>query len=244
MDGLLDELKILVLAVLLGNISAELQDMHKTLYIYVLLILVCQKLLRCVKNILKYMMCCLVGQKATYEMKVQADESPGTVDDKLSIVFPVAEDEVRQLVNKSPSNSCSLDPVPAWFLKEHLDCLLPSITITVNLSMSTIIVPTKMKSALVTPLLKNPSLGKDVMKNFRPVSNMSFISKLTEMVVLNRLINHVSRNNLQEKFQSAYKPNHSAETALMRIQNDILMTLGNKRVSCSSYLIYQRRLTL
>ena len=67
------------------------------------------------------------------------------------------------------------------------------------------------------------------MKNFQPVSNLSFISKLTERVVLNRLINHVSCNNLQEKFQSACKPNHSTETALMRIQNDILMTLDNKK---------------
>ena len=46
--------------------------------------------------------------------------------------------------------------------------------------------------------------------------------------MLNRLTDHVSRNNLQEKFQSAYKPNHSTETALMRIHNDILMTLENK----------------
>ena len=143
--------------------------------------------------------------------------------------MPATEDEGRRLVKKSPSKSCSLDPVPTWFLKEHLDCFLPSIVNIVNLSMPTGIVPTKMKAALVTPLIKNPSLGKDVMKNVRPVSDMSFISKLTERVVLNRLIDHVSRNNLQNKFQYAYKPNHSTETALMRIQNDILMTLDNKR---------------
>ena len=160
---------------------------------------------------------------------VPPDDSPGTVDNKLRIFLPATEDEVRRLINKSPSKSCALDPVPTWFMKEYLDCLLPSITNIVNLSMSTGIVPTKMKTALVTPLLKKPSLDKDVMKNFRPVSNLSFISKLTERVVLNRLIDHVSRNNLQEKFQSAYKPNHSTETALMRIQNDILMTLDNKR---------------
>ncbi|KAI0231603.1 Protein phosphatase 1 regulatory subunit 21 [Lamellibrachia satsuma] len=52
--------------------------------------------------------------------------------------------------------------------------------------------------------------------------------ELTERVVLNRLVDHVSLNNLQEKFQSAYEPNHSTETALMLIQNDILMTLDNK----------------
>ena len=160
---------------------------------------------------------------------VPPDGSPCTVDNKLSIFLPATEDEVRRLINKSPSKSCALDPVPTWFLKEHLDCLLPSITNIVNLSMSTGIVPTKMKAALVTPLLKKPSLDKDVMKNFRPVSNLSFISKLTERVVLNKLIDHVLHNNLQEKFQSAYKPNHSTETALMRIQNDILMTLDNKR---------------
>ena len=56
-----------------------------------------------------------------------------------------------------------------------------------------------MKAALVTPLLKKPSLDKDVMKHFRPVSNLSFISKLTERVVLNRLVDHVSRKNLQDK---------------------------------------------
>ena len=103
------------------------------------------------------------------------------------------------LSRPTPSKSCSLDPVPTWFLKEHLDCLLPSITNIVNLSMSTGIVPAKIKVAHVMPSLKKPSLDKDVMKNFRPVSNTSFISKLTERIVLNRLIDHVSHNNLQEK---------------------------------------------
>ena len=86
-----------------------------------------------------------------------------------------------------------------------------------------------MKSALVTPLLKKPSLDKDVMNNFRPISNLSFISKLTEKVVLRRLIDHVSSGNLHEQFQSAYKPNQSTETALTKIQNNILIALDNKR---------------
>ena len=148
---------------------------------------------------------------------------------KLNILLPATEDEVKLLVAKSPSKSCSLDPVPTWMLKAHLDCILPSITNIVNESMSTGIVPTKMKAAFVTPLLKKPSLDKNVMANFRPVSNLSFISKLTERVVLKRLTDHIMRNNLHEQFQSAYKPNHSTETALIRVQNDILMSLDNKR---------------
>ena len=58
---------------------------------------------------------------------VPPDESPGTVDDKLSIFLPATEDEMRRLVNKGPSKSCALDPVLTWFLKEHLDCLLQAL---------------------------------------------------------------------------------------------------------------------
>ena len=94
---------------------------------------------------------------------------------KLDIFLPATEDEVTLLVAKSPSKPCSVDPVPTWMLKAHLDCLLPIITNLVNESMSTGIVPTKMKAALVTPLLKKPSLDKNVMENFRSISNLSFI---------------------------------------------------------------------
>ena len=160
---------------------------------------------------------------------VPPDECPCAVGAKLDIFLPATEDEVKLLVAKSPSKSCSLDPVPTWMLKAHLDCILPSITNIVNESMSTGIVPTKMKAALVTPLLKKQSLDKNVMENFRPVSNLSFISKLTERVVLKRLTDHILCNNLHEQFQSAYKPNHSTETALMRVQNDILMSVDKKR---------------
>ena len=160
---------------------------------------------------------------------VPPDECPCAVGAKLDIFLPATEDDVKLLVAKSPSKSCSLDPVPTWMLKEHLDSILPSITNIVNESMSTGIVPTKMKAALVKPLLKKPSLEKNVMENFRPVSNLSFISKLIEIVVLKRLTDHIVRNNLHEQFQSAYKPNHSAETALMRVHNDILISLDNNR---------------
>ena len=155
-------------------------------------------------------------------------ENPDAVDDKLGFLVPATEGEVRRLINNSPSISCSLDPVPTWLLKQYLTCLLPTITNIVNLSVSTGIVPTTMKTALVTPLLKKPSLDKDVKNNFPHISDLFFISKLTERVVLRRLIDHVSSGNLHDKFQSAYKPNHSMETALTRIRNDILLALNNK----------------
>ena len=72
--------------------------------------------------------------------------------------------------------------------------------------------------ALVRPLLKKPSHDADCLKNYRPVSNLSFISKQTERVVAARLNEHMSQFELFEPLQSAYKAMHSCETALIHVQ--------------------------
>ena len=75
---------------------------------------------------------------------------------------------------------------------------------------------------MVKPLLKKPSLDHREFKNFRPISNLQFLGKIIENVVADQLINYLDDNNLQELYQSAYKRRHSAESALIRIHNDIL----------------------
>ena len=86
-----------------------------------------------------------------------------------------------------------------------------------------------MKHALVTPLLKGHSLDPECLRSYRPVSNLSFTSKLTERVVAQRLTDHVSEHQLRECYQSAYHSYHSAETALVVVQNDILEAFDNRQ---------------
>ena len=154
----------------------------------------------------------------------------------LNIFCPASEDEIRKLIIASPNKSCELDPLPTPLVKTCLDVLLTPITSLVNKSLAEGIVPPSFKHAHVSPLLKKPSLSKDDMKNYRPVSNLSFISKVLEKVVAHRIQSHLASTNTSNPFQSAYRKSHSTETALLRIQNDILMAMDKGKVTALTLL--------
>jgi hypothetical protein len=98
----------------------------------------------------------------------------------------------------------------------------------VNWSLLTSTVPASQKTANVKPLLKKTSLDCSELKNYRPVSNLTFMSKLVERAVASQLMEHCDRNNITSKFQSAYKSGHSTETALTRVQNDLLRAVDSE----------------
>ena len=92
------------------------------------------------------------------------------------------------------------------------------------------------KEANVQPNLKKAGLDENVLKNFRPVSNLQFLSKVLEKLSLKQFMEHLDRNDLSEMYQSAYKALHSTETALLKVSSDILEKLDNKNVCVMSLL--------
>ena len=145
---------------------------------------------------------------------------------KFDLFKAVSEDEVRKVITKSSTKSCLLDPWPTFLVKECLDILLPSVTKLVNCSLTEGAVLGGLKKAIVSPLIKKSSLPPDELKNYRPISGLSFISKLVERVVASQLNDHVASNGLENVSQSAYKQGHSTETALLSIKNEVHLALA------------------
>ena len=148
------------------------------------------------------------------------------IEDPLCNFKLATNDDVCSLVMKSTSAfSPDMDVLTTTVLKANIGTLAPVLSVTriVNLSIESSNVPKVMKHAVVTPLLKKSGLDPDSLSNYRPISNLSFISKLLERFIVSQIRQYMVTNDIFDVFQSAYRPAHSCETALVRIQDDILV---------------------
>ena len=93
---------------------------------------------------------------------------------------PVTETEVNKIFKNLSKKTCSLDVVPTWLIIECADSLTPAITSIVNCSLESGEMPVDLKKAIVKPLLKKADLDRECLKNYRPVSNLSCLSKIIE----------------------------------------------------------------
>jgi hypothetical protein len=152
-----------------------------------------------------------------------------TPDCKLTEFDVVSEEDIMNYIMKTPAKSCLLDPIPTWFLKQNAKLFVSIITDIVNNSLSTGIFPKLLKHALITPVIKKQTLNTQELKNYRPVSNIIYLSKIVERHAVNNISKYLTVNNLGEPLQSAYKPAHSTETALLKVKNDIMEYLSQRK---------------
>ena len=128
------------------------------------------------------------------------------------------------------------DPIPSKLLIECLDSILPSLTGLFNSSLASGIFPKCFKSALVTPILKKRCLDHNDLNNYRPVSNLCFIAKILEKLVLSQVSSYLNSHNVYNTCQSAYRPGHSTETALLKVVNDLFLSLNKGNISVLALL--------
>ena len=162
--------------------------------------------------------------------------TPDSAPLMFSTFSTVTEDQVTKIITNSPSKSCSLDPWSTFLVLDYLDVLITPITSIINTSLEQGKCPNFLKQAHVTPILKKSSLDEEVFKNYRPVSNLNFISKILERVVAVQLQTHLDEAGLMTAFQSAYRKHQSTESALLNIHNDILLNMAKGSVTALTLL--------
>ena len=143
---------------------------------------------------------------------------------------PMDKNIVCKAVLKLHSKSCELDIIPTKLVKAHLDYFIHAYTKIVNLSLKTGEFYDDWKSALLRPLQKKKGIDTSNV-NYRPVSNLLFLSKLVKKCMLKQFNNHLKLNTLNAEHQSTYKEGHRCETLLMKIHNDILWAIEHQCVN-------------
>ena len=136
-----------------------------------------------------------------------------------------------RLVRQAPNKNCALDPVPTWLVKQFVGELSPFLAALFNESMRSGTFPASQKVAIVVPALKKSTLDPLDMSNYRPISNLSFISKLLERCVNDQLNRHLHVNGLLPEEQSAYRSHHSTETAVLKVLSDAYAAADGKQVT-------------
>jgi len=141
------------------------------------------------------------------------------------------QDEVMKVISSGQSKYCSLDPVPTDILKELLPDIIPFVTNMCNASMQQGTLPISQRHALVTPRLKKTDADPSDAMNYRPISNLSFMSKVVERLVCRQLVSFLEKHGLLPSLQSAYRRGHSTETAVLKIICDILLATDHAEVT-------------
>ena len=142
---------------------------------------------------------------------------------------PYTAEAIRKIISATATKSCSLDPLPTHVMKEFLSELLPFIVDMCNASLAEGCLPVSQRHAIVTPHLKKPGADQTDVKNYRPISNLTFMSKIVEKLVCRQLVAHLHRLMLGP--QSAYRRGHSTETAMLNVISDVLLAADSGQVT-------------
>ena len=128
------------------------------------------------------------------------------------------------------NKTSSLDIFPTTIIKQCYPVLSNFLLAIINSSFSSSTFPDSLKHGVVTPIIKDKTKDSNELNNYRPVCSCPFLGKLLERSAIDQLNKHIEHQNLHAKNQSAYRKDHSCETAIFKITGDIQHFLSNQHL--------------
>ena len=136
--------------------------------------------------------------------------------------------EIARVMKETKKTYSDNDPFPISDMEHALNFneVINVYHKIVNMSLEQAVFPRSEKSAYVKPVFKGKG-DHQTLDSYRPISNLSFLSKIIELAVQKQLMAHLEKVNILPENQSAYRKGHSTETALVSVSNDLLKMLDN-----------------
>lgn len=148
---------------------------------------------------------------------------------------PVSSEETTNLIKSLKSGSASgIDQISVRFLKSASELIVPSITDAINQCFGTGSLPTSFKVGRVTPLFKNGDTR--LCDNYRPVSVLSNLGKLSEKAAVRRLERFMSRLNIIHPRQFGFSNNSNTTTATLNAMLHVTQSIERGNYTAATFI--------
>lgn len=150
----------------------------------------------------------------------------------------ITEEEIKKIIKSLKSSSCGVDGITAKFVKLAANYIAKPLVNIINSSFIHKTFPERWKRAIVKPIPKTACPKTE--SEYRPISLLPVFSKIHEKYATAEIIKYLRDENLLDKYQSAYKPNHSTITALLNITDDIYDALDDSELTILVLIDYSK----
>ena len=169
--------------------------------------------------------------------KIKSDVNPLLyVDNNVNSIatFEVTSNRVRNVILTLNNSSAGHDELPPFVAKSCIEEFIEPLTYMINESLRTGICPSELKIARVVPIFKSgdPSL----LTNYRPISVLSFFSKVFERIVYDYLFDFICTNSILYDYQFGFRPGHSTQQAIITLIDKITKSLDNGDIVISLFI--------
>ena len=169
--------------------------------------------------------------------KIKSDVNPLLyVDNNVNSIaaLEVTSNRVRNVIMSLKYSSAGHDELPPFVAKSCIDEYIEPLTHLINESLRTGICPSVLKLARVVPIFKSgdPSL----LTNYRPISILSFFSKVFKRIVYDYLFDFICTNNILYDYQFGFRPKHSTQQAIITLIDKITKSLENGDIVISLFI--------
>ena len=164
-------------------------------------------------------------------MKEAKNQKPKKPDSIFHEFEALSIEEIKKLIGSINPKTCQmLDPMPTTLVKACAEELSPFFQGIVNSIIKSAKYPKSLKESALIPILKKKGLDTEDLKNYRPVSQGSFLNKVIDRSLHLQITKYLEKYELESPLQTGYKAHHSTETLLLALNNHLLMNFEGGKI--------------